>query len=382
MLLLDAAESVTQSNFRPRNQDSGQSAAVKRLSPDSLIVLTTNQCTATCGHCCMNSSAKRTERLDIGLMLETIEKFFHLYKIRVVVFAGGEPTLLKGNLLRAISKCRELGIVSRIVTNASWAINDAKAEAGFGALFRAGLTEVNISCDDYHSPFIPFDRVKTAWRAARKFPFGAIIIANASHKSSHLTPEYIRTEIGEDIPLRYDEFGVDQTFQKPRKQTVLGISNASTQRLGRGEDVFSDVDLYTSPQDLVLSQSCPNAVKMPAITPEGSLVACCGFELTGNSVLDFGSLTKKDVADLIENANKNVLVQIISRLGPGFLVKFVNQIHPGLIPTKEYVGICEACHDVVTKDEVLEVIFKNRGRLAAVLERLDSAASEGQSVSL
>jgi hypothetical protein len=355
------------------NQGISQSKDKGGIVPESLIVLTTNQCTATCGHCCMNSSSKRRERVDHGLMLETITNFKELYNIKVVVFAGGEPTLLKGSLLSAISKCRQLKIVSRLVTNASWAINEAKATEGFRALYVAGLNEVNISCDDYHDPYIPFERIKIAWKAARKFPFRAIIIANASHKGSKLTPEYIQSQIDEELPLRFDGDGLEGsgTIRDPRTGTMIGMSNASLQRLGRATDAFRDDEVDTRHSDLVMNQPCPNAIKLPALTPEGSLVACCGFELTGNPVLDFGSLKTKNVEQAIDSANDNIIASIISRLGPGFLVKFANKISPGIIPAKEYVGICEACQDVVQNKEVLNLLFQHRGRLAALVHNLD-----------
>jgi len=209
-----------------------EAIAIEKISPNSLIVLTTDQCTATCSHCCMNSSSKRRTRVDHDLMVKTITRFKEQYNIKVVVFAGGEPTLLKGSLLAAISVCRQLKIVSRIVTNASWAINEEKATRGFQALYTAGLNEVNISCDDYHDPFIPFERIKIAWKAARKFPFRSLIIANARHKGSKLTPEYICAELGEELPMRFDEEGRDE-FKKiyTESGTQLGISNAPLQRL-------------------------------------------------------------------------------------------------------------------------------------------------------
>jgi hypothetical protein len=321
----------------------------------------------------MNSSSKRRERVDHSLMLQTITNFKKLYGIKVVVFAGGEPTLLKGSLLSAISLCRQLNIVSRLVTNVSWATTEPKATAGFQALYEAGLNEVNISCDDYHDPFIPFERIKIAWKAARKFPFRAIIIANASHKGSKLTPEYIQSQIGEELPMRFDEDGREGlgTTSDTRTGTLIGMSNASLQRLGRAQDNFHHDEVDTRYSDLVMNQPCPNAIKQPALTPEGSLVACCGFELTGNPVLDFGSLKANDLKQVINSANDNIIASIISRLGPGFLVKFANKISPGIIPDKEYVGICEACQDVVQNDEVLNLLFQHRGRLAALVHNLD-----------
>lgn len=127
---------------------------------------------------------------------------------------------------------------------------------------------------------------------------------------------------------------------------------------------------------MVLNQPCPNAIKMPALTPDGSLVACCGFELNGNPILDFGSLKTKDVKQLVDSANDNIIASVIGKLGPGFLVKFANKVSPGIIPEKKYAGICEACQDVVQNEKVINLLFEHRFRLAAVLHNFDKLKSE------
>src|SRR5262249_44968158 len=138
------------------------------LEPHTVTILTTDKCTARCRHCCMNSSPERSNKLSYAQIEHVLSQLFANYRMKVVVFAGGEPTLLGDDLLAAITYCKKNGIVSRIVTNAYWADTPEDALAKCKELRAAGLDELNISMDDYHEPYVPFANVKRAWEAAQQ----------------------------------------------------------------------------------------------------------------------------------------------------------------------------------------------------------------------
>src|SRR5262249_51298888 len=164
------------------------------LEPHTITVLTTDKCTAECRHCCMNSSPSREHTLTYAQIESGLRQLFDRHDIRVVVFAGGEPTLLGDDLLKAISFCRLNGVVSRIVTNAYWAHSLEAAREKCRALREAGLCEFNVSMDDYHEPYIAFERVKFAYQAALELDFSAVVIANCQGPDSVLTPEYLEQQ--------------------------------------------------------------------------------------------------------------------------------------------------------------------------------------------
>src|SRR5437870_9122058 len=136
-------------------------------TPTKLTILTTNTCTAKCAHCTVSSSPDRRGRLNFEKIKIAIDGFHEINPLQVVVFAGGEPTLLKEELLDAIAYCDSLGISTRMVTNASRAITEYAATRMIEKLRNAGLAELNISADDYHLPFIAFENVKRAWFASK-----------------------------------------------------------------------------------------------------------------------------------------------------------------------------------------------------------------------
>lgn len=86
------------------------------LAPHSLTVLMTSRCSASCDHCCMNSGPTRSDALDSKTITNVICELHVKSPLKVVVFAGGEPTLVKNALHEGIRRCRALGITSRLVT--------------------------------------------------------------------------------------------------------------------------------------------------------------------------------------------------------------------------------------------------------------------------
>lgn len=87
-----------------------------------LAVVTTDKCQARCAHCLMKSEPSRSERLNLESFKRTVTYFAANSQMRLVAFTGGESTLLGDDLLEMIAHCTELGIATRLVTNAFWQI--------------------------------------------------------------------------------------------------------------------------------------------------------------------------------------------------------------------------------------------------------------------
>ena len=103
----------------------------------------------------------------------TIEQIHHCIdeaasepSVGMVVFSGGEPTLLGKQLFEAISYAHAKGLKTRVVSNAHWATTPERALSMIDKLMQSGLTEINFSLSDYHQPFVPTERVCNGLRAA------------------------------------------------------------------------------------------------------------------------------------------------------------------------------------------------------------------------
>lgn len=338
------------------------------LIPQQLTILPTSQCTARCAHCSMNSAPERLgERLTFSQMKKAIDELHTRSPLRVVIFAGGEPLLLGEHLLDAIAHCDSLGIITRIVTNAYWATTPETAKRVLNRLREAGLAELNVSCDDYHLPFIPFERVENAWRASKGMGFWAVIIANCWGPGSTITPEFIMEHLGEKLPLRFDEDGYQTPLGGPTADgTYYGLSNSQVQLLGRGNEMIDPrVLVYRDDDEQRLAGGCRWALRSAALSPHNHLLACCGTEAEHNPVLDFGSVDQRNASDIAEDADDMLLLNAVALLGPKFLKDFVRERAPQIEWRPRYSTVCEICEHVVKRGEVLAVLREHLWELAA-----------------
>lgn len=353
---------------------------MSNLKPYQLTVLTTSQCTARCGHCSVNSGPERRDRLDADNIRHAISRLHDVQPLRVVIFAGGEPTLLGEQLLDAIAQADGLGIVTRVVTNAYWATSSRAAREKLVALREAGLAEVNFSADDYHLPYIPFKRIVNAWKASKGLGFEAVVIANCYGPRSRVTPAFIKEHLGEDLPEVYDSVGFRRgDLATAPDGTRYGISNAFVQNLGRSHVEVPQEDIPRPSSESMFAGPCPWAIQSAALSPKNHLVACCGMEAEGNAVLDFGSASERDFETLLESANDDLVVNAIAYLGPLFLKKFIQTYDSRVNFRPQYASMCELCEDIVTRRETLAALTQFAPELATVvISAQQRASSEGR----
>lgn len=108
----------------------------------------------------------------------------------------------------------------------------------------------------------------------------------------------------------------------------------------------------------------------PALSPGGHLLSCCGFELEGNPVLDFGDVRNTAGGYLLSAANADMIVQAIAEIGPLFLRRLLEKEDPTRFSPRPFGSVCEACHSVVGDPAAVEMLRRRETWLGcAVLWR-------------
>ena len=129
----------------------------------TLKIHLTYQCSAQCAHCHLRAGRWPAPAIDHDLAMATITELQRLNGLEQVVLLGGEPGLVSQLTHRLVAGIHRLGLKSRVETNASWATNEASARAFLEPLCAAG-TEVMLSVDAFHEPYVPLVRVERAIR--------------------------------------------------------------------------------------------------------------------------------------------------------------------------------------------------------------------------
>lgn len=334
-------------------------------------VVTTDRCQARCAHCLMKSAPERPERLTLEQIMKLVDHLVSNTAVKMVVFTGGESTLLGDDLLEAISYCAARGLLTRLVTNAAWATDDQLAKRTIRDLRDAGLSEINYSTDDFHCAWIPFSNIERAWRAAKDEGFLSVLIATCSGPHSKITPEIIQKRLNERIETYENTSENDNSIDfTSGGDTKYLISVSQLSKLGRGatlpEKYFPS---YTSLQKNKLYGACPCLMDPPTLNPDGTLGACCGISTEGNPILNLGFA--EDVLGDPEfqvEGFQGLILRAIQTVGPAYLYHMASESASGISKMRAR-NVCEVCEELTTNNDLLNSLRDKADIVACHVKR-------------
>lgn len=304
-----------------------------------LGIYVTFRCPLECGHCGVDSHPRRQERIDPVMALEQIEKAARGGSVHTLHLNGGEP-FLERQLLRDIShKARDLGLNLAITTSAHWATSPERARKVLDDL--PILTQLMISTDRYHLPYVELDRVALA--------------AEAAVERDVVTQVAICTKTGKE-----DEF-------VERVRAALGL------------ELLKQVELIIFPLDPVgRAQAIPEAhwrevveelpagrcyqLNRPVLLHDGSVSACCNTGVThrdgADNPLKLGNCYQHGIDELLSGVGDDYYIQAIRAGGPKFLAELA--IEQGVtLSTRRFRqdDICQLC-EVLLRDPAAQAVLK------------------------
>lgn len=318
---------------------------------ESICFLTTFHCNAQCDYCECGPDVKT--RLSLADMTRMIDEGLALGTVGLVVFSGGEPTLLKDDLIAAIRYASARGLATRVVTNGWWGKTPERALEYLDTLIDAGLGELNISIDDLHQEWIPLESVKNAVLAcvARKFQ---LLIAHKQNHDSKLTQKSLA-----------EAFGIELVEWVPGKRYTKDeacrlISTGVVVPVGRNEEL-ADITQHGQAR---WEGGCGSVLKDIIVGADAHFQPCCGIVTKGIPELSRHSLRETPMLDAVEDANNDVILNWIALEGPAALARFVASKDPSIKWPERYVGICHACNEVLTRPETRRVLDEHIDELA------------------
>ncbi len=321
----------------------------------TLSVMPTYKCTAECEHCGTLSHRREKTWLGLDNMLSAIEQAAQ-GDYKVVVFTGGEPTLAGKDLLTAISRAHELGLSTRVVSNAYWAATDVLADRMIANLVGAGLHEINFSTGDQHARFVPLERVVRAVRAAADSPLSAIVVMVETVRERTITAALI--EEREDFrAIRRAHPGKHiELLESP--WMPLEPMNVSTYRPGS----------TVNRSNVATRTGCTSILSTTAIQADGRIGACCGLGMRTTPELQVGTITETALADADRAAADDVLKHWIRVEGPERILAWAAEHDPSIRWEDMYAHRCQACMRLYKDPAVRAVIAEHyREKLADIV---------------
>ena len=253
-----------------------------------------------------------------------------------ISFSGGEPFLFPDLLLKLISFASGLGLHTECVTNCFWAETAEGALKVLGRFKQAGLTVINISTDDFHQQYLPFDRVRNGYDAAKHLGV-KIVIMSTVKRSSTINAGQLRQLLEDDGILILGK-GVSQSAST----TALAVQSGFLP-IGSGADIPEKEQVI---EDRSLAGACEISLRDISIHPSGKVLPCCSAAGIAETAV-IGNAKETRLQKIIQEAGRHPFFRVLSRDGPQGLCKYLHLDNTG----KPYVNKCHLCYELLTGQE-------------------------------
>lgn len=292
-----------------------------------------------------------------------IEELQELPSVRVVVFTGGEPFLLKERLAFLISKANSQGLVTRCVTNAYWATTRKTAARVLSPLVAAGLKELNLSTGYFHSRFVPVANVVNAALTSVELGIAHVLINVELVEGVPFDPQLLTEDSGLKAHIDAGRVVIKQS---------AWIANCGREPLSYppGQERFAEANMA----------GCQTVMTVLAVTPDQRLAACCGLHLEKIPDLYLGSVANSTIKEIVAKAPDDFLKIWLHVEGPERILKWVQQHAPDLELPQGSVHPCESCMFLFGSRRARETIRQNYAEVVPRVLPLYMAALAGQAL--
>lgn len=320
----------------------GSEAAVFH-GPKSLAIMPTFQCTAHCAQCGTFSSPQDRTSLPLETTISAIDQAKDIGFCNVV-FTGGEPTLRWKDLLAAIAHAHDLGLPTRIVTNAFWAATPQKAAQRIAALIEAGLHEINFSTGDEHCKYVPPERV-----------VNAIVAAVRRGLRTHVMVE-LRTErrVTEDAIFNHAKV----LALTPEQRELLSVSDGAWTPMDPMRVADCPPSTVVREENIAAVTGCDSVLQTYLLMADGRIGACCGLGMRMIPELSVAYAEGESfMARAVEEAEADLLKLGIRYVGPEAILAWAAEKDATVVWENMYAHRCQAClrlyHDPAIRKEIL-----------------------------
>ncbi|EJV0606201.1 hypothetical protein CGI74_05935 [Vibrio parahaemolyticus] len=297
---------------------------------NGLVVESTNRCNAKCSMCYQSSGPNGSDmvglkRLDIVFIkkamkeakeIPALEPRFHL--------AGGESFLHFSECIDLFIYARELGYENITATsNCYWATRMSKARSYARRLKESGLSQLEISWDFWHLPYIEQRAIENAIVACREQGI-YVNLRVLTSKSNSLS----------DALSLINDSALD---------LVSEISCGPVFNTGRATLEINEDEFLSGGG---AGGNCHSVLNL-TVNPMGNVSPCCaGADQTNN--LSFGNIKLESMLDIYNKMNSSSFLRTLVFYGVGAFVPILerSEIKMG----RDYQNICHLCWNIFSDD--------------------------------
>jgi len=328
-----------------------------------LGIMFTHTCNIACRHCGILSHPKNRNRMAEPDLMALIDDAAALPEPPdLIVFTGGEPFVHPDTLARALRRCRDQGMPTRVVTNGFWARDVGQGLDVLMRMQEAGLNALNFSADVWHLEFMEAQTLHNAIDCAQLLGFH-VVVNMAVLDDTDVVDQFCtlygfqrtRVQALDQAEFFKAQTDIDLSHKLLEK---IHLSWGRVVRLGRAEQEISDFN--PKPLSYYANGGCNEVINRPVIYPDGDLQACC---CAGGKIASFrvGNIHDRPMSDLLADMRQRSHFRYINAVGPKALHRALAQAKGVTPDEKAFCSICDVCVKLADQlaakevDEICEV---------------------------
>lgn len=290
-----------------------------------LGLMYTHKCNANCDSCCYECNPERSSKMCLEEAYDLIDQAAECEAFDQVGISGGEALLYEEDVIKILEYAKGFGFKTSLTTNGFWGktVSDATEKMTF--LKEKGLTELIVSTDEFHQPYVPYDYIENIFEANERVQL-ALKIYEVVLKDTSVHPLWVKYDQNNWI-----------------KDNCLPVGRAELS-IPEGRFTYGDY-----------SGRC-HEMDMLNIMPDGTTYPCCSPAVHLKSMM-LGSAFESSIVELINAKNKSMFLDIMTWRGPKWL-KELGEANGCFLEKQqeEYVSKCHLCRTIVSDDAFLRKI--------------------------
>lgn len=292
------------------------------------------KCNAACAHCCFSCSPASTQSMDPNYIRQLAHELAENKKVNLISFTGGEIFLNYPFLQELLEIIKPHQKRITLISNGFWGISRKKTEQYFNDMEYYNVTNLTISYDEFHEPYVKADAIKNILECSRDFSSTSVALNMAVTKSkmSNRILEYMG-------------------------ESLLGIRVTKFPLMPVGEAKHEDPDSFQHIYKLSNERSlyCPGFEVVYHF--DGQIYPCCSPAVF-DTKLHLRESMDQTFDRTIEKLNSNLLFYIMRKEGFKWFIDTV-QSNPEFnhieIP-EQFSSICNICNILFKTEENIDLL--------------------------
>jgi len=304
----------------------------------TLMISLTARCNIACAHCAVLSGPERTERLPAEQLLTALAELLEARRIDAMAVSGGEPFLELETLREIAALARRHATPLAVHSNGFWARTPGRARELLQGL--RGITQLQVSTDEYHQAHLPLERVRNAIEAAVECGLqGELLVCTWQGEKDPFHGQ-VRLVVGDELLAR------------------VQVLSSGIDPVGRAASLS---ERCVEPLRAELPAGRCLQVNRPTLAEDGCLCACCNLSVAnrlGINPLRLGSLWTDSLPQMLDRGEQDWLVHGLRVGGPRYLAELARARGADAVFARRYRpgAICDLCGDLWADSATREAV--------------------------